>query len=388
MLTRALALVLSAGLLAPVGMVWAQDGGPMRDEEPLPGDPKPPQPQPEAWTPPVFSDAELAEIATLLTGTWKTSTPVAESGEGGASTDVVMSIVPVRLGDDVADALYVEAARADAMHAPYRQAIFQLYKFKGKVRLRTYEFFRTPIQPAVVGLWMAPEYFPRVPRSDLIATLDIELSKSGSSWSGKTPYPYPTGVGGAVEMTSELTVSGDALVSIDRGIDAAGKVVWGSSPGEKYTFARTSADVKFTKTDTGVLIIEYKRPSGDQEIVLGDRAFMHYTGWLTDGTKFDSSRDRGQPVPFDVAEGRLIPGYIAGALGGTTGTIRRVIIPPAQGYGEAGAGRTIPPNSTLIFETEVMAIQKPTPVEPVKEPSGEPPSGDKPDADGGADRPE
>ncbi|MBM4107948.1 MAG: hypothetical protein FJ255_03925 [Phycisphaerae bacterium] len=190
-------------------------------------------------------------------------------------------------------------------------------------------------------------------------------------------------------MTSELSISPDALVSIDRGFDASGAIVWGSGAGEKYTFARATADIKLTKTDAGVLIMEYARPSGDQEIVLGDRAFMHYTGWLTNGTKFDSSRDRGQPVPFDVAEGRLIPGFIAGSLGGTTGTIRRLIIPPTQAYGEAGAGRTIPPHSTLIFETEVMAIQKPTPVEPVKAPEGDAPGGAKPDSDGGGmDRPE
>lgn len=386
MRTRVWALAVMGGMMVCAGSVLGQDDPTIRDVfEP------PPPPAPEPWTPPIFSDPDLAQIARLLTGTWKTTAPVAEAGNAEARTDVVMHIVPVRLAEDVPDALYVELARADALHAPYRQAIFQLYRFKGKVRLRTYEFFRTPLQPAVVGLWAAPEFFPRVPRSDLIATLDVELTGAGSNWSGRTPYPYPTGVGGAVEMTSELTLGPDSIVSIDRGYDAEGKVVWGSGPGERYSFTRAEPGVKVTRTPTDVLILEYRRPESDQEIQAGDRAFMHYTGWLTNGTKFDSSRDRGQPVPFDMTEGRLIPGFIAGSLGGTTGTIRRLIIPPAQAYGAAGAGRMIPPNATLIFEVEVMAIQKPTPMEPVKEPAGETggrpdaPSGDRPDSAGGGD---
>jgi peptidylprolyl isomerase len=364
-------LALIAGLSLPVAAL-GQEG---MDQ------PAPPAPAAAPWTPPTFSDPQLAEIAKLLTGTWKTASPVAESS-GQARTDVVMNIVPVRLGDDVADALYVEAARADALHAPYRQAIFQLYTFKGKPRLRTYEFFGSPVGPAVVGLWLAPEFFPQIPRSQLIATLDVELARTGDGWSGKTPYPYPTGVGGAVEMTSELTLSPGRMVSVDRGFDAAGKIVWGSGEGERYEFVRAEPGAKFTKTPEGVLIIEYARPTGGEEIVAGDRAFIHYTGWLTDGSKFDSSRDRGSPVPFDIAEGRLIPGFITGMLGATQGTMRRLIIPPAQGYGEAGAGRAIPPNSTLIFETEVMAIQKPTPQEPapapVPAPEGTPPEGTPP----------
>ncbi len=388
MRTRGLVLLVAGGLTAWAGIARGQDDATIRDimEPPV----QTPTPAPEPWTPPVFSDPDLAQIAQLLTGTWKTTAPVAEAGNAEARTDIVMNIVPVRLDEDVPDALYVELARADALHAPYRQAIFQLYKFKGKPRLRTYEFFRKPYQPAVVGLWAAPEFFPRVARADLIATLDVELSGSGSNWSGRTPYPYPTGVGGAVEMTSELTIGPDAIVSIDRGYNAEGRVVWGSAPGERYSFTRVEPQVKVWRTPTDVLIMEYKRPETDQQIAPGDRAFMHYSGWLTDGTKFDSSRDRGQPVPFDITEGRLIPGFIAGTVGATTGTIRRLIIPPAQGYGDVGAGRMIPPNATLIFEVEVMAIQKPTPMEPVKDPSGEEGGkpgtpGDNPDKDGGED---
>ncbi len=88
----------------------------------------------------------------------------------------------------------------------------------------------------------------------------------------------------------------------------------------------------------------------------GDTVDVHYTGWLTDGTKFDSSLDRGQPFSFTIGQGRVIPGWDQGVPGMQVGGKRKLTIPPHMGYGERGAPPAIPPNSTLVFEVELLAI--------------------------------
>lgn len=101
---------------------------------------------------------------------------------------------------------------------------------------------------------------------------------------------------------------------------------------------------------------EIKSGSG-AEAVVGKKVTVHYTGWLTDGKKFDSSVDRGEPFVFDLGKGHVIQGWDQGVVGMKVGGKRKLTIPSQMGYGERGAGGIIPPNATLVFEVELLGVQ-------------------------------
>jgi FKBP-type peptidyl-prolyl cis-trans isomerase len=95
--------------------------------------------------------------------------------------------------------------------------------------------------------------------------------------------------------------------------------------------------------------------NGD-EAVAGQNVEVHYTGWLTDGTKFDSSHNRNQTFSFKLGAGQVIAGWDQGVAGMKVGGTRKLTIPPDMGYGERGAGGVIPPNATLIFKVELISV--------------------------------
>ncbi len=104
------------------------------------------------------------------------------------------------------------------------------------------------------------------------------------------------------------------------------------------------------------LEIEDQIVGDGDEAVAGQTVEVHYTGWLTDGTKFDSSLDRDQTFSFKLGAGQVIAGWDQGVAGMKIGGARKLTIPSEMGYGERGAGGVIPPNATLVFKVELIGL--------------------------------
>ena len=109
----------------------------------------------------------------------------------------------------------------------------------------------------------------------------------------------------------------------------------------------TDSGLKFEDTTMGEGMVASK----------GQTVSVHYTGWLENGTKFDSSKDRDEPFEFKLGAGQVIRGWDEGVAGMKVGGVRRLTIPPQLGYGDRGAGGVIPPKATLIFEVELLATR-------------------------------
>ena len=110
-----------------------------------------------------------------------------------------------------------------------------------------------------------------------------------------------------------------------------------------------------TTTPSGLIIEDINVGEGEAAAP-GQTVSVHYTGWLTDGKKFDSSKDRSDPFEFQLGAGRVIKGWDEGVQGMKVGGKRKLTIPPALGYGSRGAGGVIPPDATLVFEVELLGV--------------------------------
>jgi len=145
---------------------------------------------------------------------------------------------------------------------------------------------------------------------------------------------------------------------------AAGQSPAAADPSATTPAATTPAPAEAAPTTGGKV---HKLASGLQyeDLIVGDgkmadpglTAVVHYTGWLTNGTKFDSSLDRGQPFKFVLGQHQVIEGWDQGVRGMRIGGKRKLTIPPDLGYGSQGAGGVIPPNATLVFEVQLLDVQ-------------------------------
>jgi FKBP-type peptidyl-prolyl cis-trans isomerase FkpA len=113
---------------------------------------------------------------------------------------------------------------------------------------------------------------------------------------------------------------------------------------------------KVVTTKSGLKYEDLTEGTG-AEAKKGDTVEVHYTGWLTNGKKFDSSKDRNEPFSFKLGAGMVIKGWDEGVAGMKVGGKRKLMIPPELGYGARGAGNVIPPNAELVFEVELLKIK-------------------------------
>lgn len=114
--------------------------------------------------------------------------------------------------------------------------------------------------------------------------------------------------------------------------------------------------MSITTTSSGLQIEELSIGTGTTA-ESGCNVSVHYTGWLTNGNKFDSSKDRDDPFRFSLGQGQVISGWDEGVQGMQVGGVRKLTIPPSLGYGARGAGGVIPPNATLVFEVELLDVR-------------------------------
>ena len=160
----------------------------------------------------------------------------------------------------------------------------------------------------------------------------------------------PKGRGLIVLIVIAVVLVGLAIVRARSGV----AVPAGALPPATAPVSATNQDLKMTDVKVG---------SGT-EAVAGKTVVVHYTGWLYDesapdkkGTKFDSSRDRGDPFTFPLGGGQVIKGWDQGFAGMKVGGQRQLVIPPEMGYGARGAGGVIPPNATLLFDVELLDVK-------------------------------
>ena len=138
------------------------------------------------------------------------------------------------------------------------------------------------------------------------------------------------------------------ILSACGGSDAKGDASAGGD------FAVDSAAL--TRTESGLQYQDVTVGTG-AEARQGQEAVVHYTGWLTDGTQFDSSRDRGAPFSFPLGKGQVIAGWDEGVAGMKVGGRRKLVIPASLGYGDMGAPPVIPPGATLVFDVELLELK-------------------------------
>ena len=261
--------------------------------------------------------------------------------------------------------LYCEVARADDVASPYRQSVLQLYRYKGELRLRTYDLRDPSAATALLGMCFTPEVFPEtLTAAEFYPTIDIDLTADGDGYSGSSPAAYPDHRGGAVQMTSSISFDGSSISVSDIGYGPDGDVAWSVGSDSPVEFVKTSDVVAVDRYEDGLIITKFVDETAEP-VTDGDFIVVDYVGKLTDGTKFDASFDRGEPFRYQYP-GTLIQGWMRAAEGMSVGDRVRIYIPSELGYGERSMQR-IPAGSDLIFDVECVYIERPEPAGPTED---------------------
>jgi FKBP-type peptidyl-prolyl cis-trans isomerase FkpA len=193
----------------------------------------------------------------------------------------------------------------------------------------------------------SPEKAPKAPEKTVEKAAPAKADPAKKAVAKVDPAKKP--VAKVVLKSAEMSATAKAAPVAAAAVAPAGTV----APAAAKDLAN---EPKATATKTGLKFVDLKVGDGASPTP-GANVEVHYTGWLTNGTKFDSSVDRGKPFSFPIGKGRVIKGWDEGVMSMKIGGKRKLIIPPELGYGARGAGRTIPPNATLVFEVELLGIK-------------------------------
>lgn len=349
-------LIFGAALLAAPAFASAQEprAGPLQSATASPAD------QPITLSGPVapapHADAEFERILSMLSGSFRAAP---------AADEPALRFNAARIAVEGLDnALYFEIAREDSPADPFRQGVFHVYRRGAELRLRVLDFrASTDFTEMLAGLWAAPEAFPPLRTRHLAVNLDLALALEGGRVVGRTPHPYPTIDRGAVEVISSIQLTSSSIGLHDAGLGADGREVWSTGTAASPVRFERQDSPWFTarRRDDGLIIITLRPAAeGAQGLAEGGETALHFSSWLTDGSRINTSRVAGRDA-VRVRHPTQPRGLSDALVGIAVGERRKVVIPPALAYGEQGARNVIPPNATLIFETECMFVDNSNP---------------------------
>jgi FKBP-type peptidyl-prolyl cis-trans isomerase FkpA len=274
---------------------------------------------------------------------------------------------------DAGRMLIGEFFRHDAPSQVEGQVLFQFIRRSGEIYLRTARF------PAgsrtAPGLWAAPEAMPMLAASglDILADLKVTVDSESepTSFEATSGGRVPVFLDRAVEMTTQINGDRNGMVIEEIGFDTAGVEAWRFPEAGVGMYKRVDAPA-VEVTPEGLIMIDLKAPADPAARVTapGDTFSVAYTGWTPNGFMFDSSRQEGRQPYTTPIPGRLVQGWNMGIPGMKVGQQRRLLIPPALGYGDRGNPQGgIPGGAWLIFDVEVVDAQ---PAAPALDPAAAP----------------
>lgn len=320
------------------------------------------------------ADPQVQAIVKLLTGSFRA--PAA-----GTQPELVLHAAVVNV-TGLDNAVYFELHRADTPDAAFSQGILHVFRQNApapegsaagsveQLMLRVYGFTRlsSTFADAVVGLWQAPDAFPPIKSDQLAPIVDVVLQPQGDgAFAGRSTLT-PFNQHGASQLLSAWRISTAGVSIKDVGLKPDGTEAFGPTAGQpESVFVRFEAPTAVNRLAGGVVAIDLvpgDGPAADD----GDDIAMHYRGFLaSDGFEFDASiSNQRPPILVTLPVGNFIQGWSIALPGQKMGQVRRLVIPSAMAYGEAGRrSARIPPNATLIFETRVVYYKdKPAPPPP------------------------
>jgi len=339
-----------------------------------------------------YGDARMIALADSFVGQWR-------SEGDSTSPPLTLRVVHMR-GRMLTQPLYVEMVRDGDEAAPVRQWVLSFYRGgEDELRARVYEFpMGSGLRGMCVGLWGAPEYLPLVTpgKLDAVGEMRVEMTDQGDSLSAVMPFLLNHETHWT--MSASWVIGADTLDWKETIFDRKGDALPRSSV--QANFHRDGEIPRAETREMGVKVIDLHKGQG-AVAEKGDELVYWYTGWLLDGTVFETNRLPGKtPLQVTLPPEHLIDGWKIGLPGIMStethvrggGGVRKILVPPAAGMGSGGGVGSlavIPPDSSLIFLIEMVAMKDnttPPPVmveDPFTEVGQQPPPGMKKKPSGG-----